>query len=115
MGEKQVKKVKVYITAVLFVFLIAGGSVYWFTHNKSYKNDALERGGGFYLNSVRYDVASELKEYSISNVLICKTDKGMKIYEIEEYPNYEYVAGYHMWDGRIYKKDESRRLSKNGG
>ena len=34
----------------------------------------------------------------------------MKIYEIEEYPDYEYVAGYHVWDGQIYKKDESDRL-----
>lgn len=110
MGEKQGKKIKGYIAAVLFAFLIVGGSAYWFTHNKSYKNDAFERGDGFYLNGVRYDVTSELKEYSISNVLICKTDKGMKIYEIDEYPDYEYVAGYHMWDGRIYKKDEPDRL-----
>ena len=110
MGEKQVKKIKVYIVTVLFACLIVSGSAYWFTHNKSYKNDALERGDGFYLNGVRYDVTSELKEYSISNVLICKTDNGMKIYEIEEYPDYEYVAGYHVWDGRIYKKDESDRL-----
>lgn len=110
MGEKQGKKIRVYIAAILFGFLIVGGSAYWFTHNKSYKNNALECGAGFYLNGVRYDVTSELKEYSISNVLICKTDQGMKIYEIEEYPDYEYVAGYHMWDGQIYKKDKSDRL-----
>lgn len=44
MGEKQGKKIKVYIAAVLFVFLIVGGSAYRFTHNKRYKNDALECG-----------------------------------------------------------------------
>ncbi|MDE7207086.1 MAG: hypothetical protein K2N90_08025 [Lachnospiraceae bacterium] len=113
MGEKQGKKIKVYIAAiaaVLFVFLIVGGIAYCFTHNKSYKNDAFELVDGFCLNGVRYDVTSELKEYTISNVLICKADQGMKIYEIEGYPDYEYVAGYHMWDGQIYKKDESDRL-----
>lgn len=49
MGEKQGKKIKVYIAMVLFVFLIVGGSAYLFTHNKSYKNDALERGDVFFL------------------------------------------------------------------
>lgn len=58
MGEKQGKKIKIYIVTVLFVFLIVGGSAYWFTYNKSYNNDALERGGGFYLNGVQYDITS---------------------------------------------------------
>ena len=26
---------------------------------------------------------------------------------IEEYPDYEYIAGYYAWDGVIYKKDET--------
>lgn len=26
---------------------------------------------------------------------------------INEYPDYEYIAGYHAWDGEIYKKDET--------
>ena len=26
---------------------------------------------------------------------------------IEEYPDYEYIAGYHAWDGQILKKDDS--------
>ena len=29
--------------------------------------------------------------------------------EIEEYPDYEYIAGYYAWDGEIYKKDETDR------
>ena len=28
----------------------------------------------------------------------------MKLYKINEYPDYEYIAGYHAWDGEIYKK-----------
>ena len=42
-----------------------------------------------------------------SNVLICKTDTGIKLYEIIEYPDYKYIAGYHAWGGEIYKKDET--------
>ena len=42
-----------------------------------------------------------------SNVLIGKTDTGIKLYEINEYPDYKYIAGYHAWGGAIYKKDET--------
>ena len=42
-----------------------------------------------------------------SNVLICKTDTGIKLYEINEYPDCKYIAGYHAWGGEIYKKDET--------
>ena len=47
------------------------------------------------------------KSYKISNVVICTSDSGRKLYEIEEYPDYEYIAGYYAWDGVIYKKDET--------
>ena len=40
------------------------------------------------------------------NVVICTSDSGRKLYEIEEYPDYAYIAGYYAWDGVIYKKDE---------
>ena len=40
-------------------------------------------------------------------MVICTSDRGMKLYEIEEYPDYEYIAGYHAWDGRILKRDDS--------
>ena len=42
-----------------------------------------------------------------SNVLIGKTDTGIKLYEINEYPDYKYIAEYHAWGGEIYKKDET--------
>ena len=70
-------------------------------------NEAIEKGDCIYLNGVRYSHTSELENYNISNVVICKSDSGMKLYEIEEYPDYEYIAGYHAWDGEIYKKDET--------
>ena len=38
--------------------------------------------------------------------MICTSDSGMKLYEIEEYPDYEYIIGYHAWDGRILKRDD---------
>ena len=89
------------VVIVLFLIIISGG--YLFLHNKSYKNHAI------YLNEIKYSpvASSDLKEYTISNVLICKTDTGMKLYKINEYPDYEYIAGYHAWDGEIYKKDET--------
>lgn len=40
-------------------------------------------------------------------MVICTSDSGRKLYEIEEYPDYEYIAGYYAWDGVIYKKDET--------
>ena len=30
-----------------------------------------------------------------------------KLYEINEYPDCKYIAGYHAWGGEIYKKDET--------
>ena len=34
-------------------------------------------------------------------MVICTSDSGRKLYEIEEYPDYEYIAGYYAWDGVI--------------
>ncbi len=95
------------VVIVLFLIIISGG--YLFLHNKSYKNQAIECGDAIYLNEIKYSpvASSDLKEYTISNVLICKTDTGMKLYKINEYSDYEYIAGYHAWDGEIYKKDET--------
>ena len=95
------------VVIVLFLIIISGG--YLFLHNKSYKNQAIECGDAIYLNEIKYSpvASSDLKEYTISNVLICKTDTGMKLYKINEYPDYENIAGYHAWDGEIYKKDET--------
>ena len=95
------------VVIVLFLIIISGG--YLFLHNKSYKNQAIECGDAIYLNEIKYSpvASSDLKEYTISNVLICKTDTGMKLYKINEYPDYKYIAGYHAWGGEIYKKDET--------
>ena len=88
------------------IVIIFGGR-YYFAHNKSYKNGAIEKGDCIYLNGVRYYQTSELENYKISNVVICTSDSRRKLYEIEEYPDYEYIAGYYAWDGVIYKKDET--------
>lgn len=92
--------------AVLLIIIISGR--YLFLHNKSHKNQAIERGDAIYLNEIKYSPisSSDLNEYTISNVLICKTDTGIKLYEINEYSDYKYIVGYHAWDGEIYKKDE---------
>ena len=103
------KGILMIVSAVIVILLIIISGRYLFLHNKSYKNQAIERGDAIYLNEIKYSpvASSDLKEYTISNVLICKTDTGMKLYKINEYPDYEYIAGYHEWDGKIYKKDET--------
>ena len=103
------KGILMIVSAVIVILLIIISGRYLFLHNKSYKNQAIERGDAIYLNEIKYSPISspDLNEYTISNVLICKTDMGMKLYEINEYPDYEYIAGYHEWDGKIYKKDET--------
>lgn len=102
------KRILVIGSVAIVVILMIISGWYLFSHNKSYKNHAIERGDGIYLNGIKYSSisASDLNNYTISNVLICKTDTGMKLYEINECPNYEYIAGYHAWDGEIYKRDE---------
>lgn len=72
------------VVIVLLLIIISGG--YLFLHNKSYKNQAIECGDAIYLNEIKYSpvASSDLKEYNISNVLICKTDTGMKLYKIND-------------------------------
>lgn len=96
------KSIALIIIMVTIVVIIFGGR-YYFAHNKSYKNEAIEKGDCIYLNGVKYYHTSELENYQISNVVICTSDSGRKLYEIEEYPDYEYIAGYSAWDGEIYK------------
>lgn len=107
------KSILIIVSVAIIVLLIIVSGWYLFLHNKSYKNHAIERGDGIYLNGIKYSPisSSDLNDYTISNVLICKTNTGMKLYEINEYPDYEYIAGYHAWDGEIYKRDE---IDKDG-
>lgn len=109
MENRNRKGILIIVSAVIVLLLIIISSGYLFLHNKSYKNQAIECGDAIYLNEIKYSPvsSSDVKEYTISNVLICKTDTGMKLYKINEYPDYEYIAGYHAWDGEIYKKDET--------
>ena len=101
------KKKSIALIIIFATIVIIFGGRYYFAHNKSYKNGAIEKGDCIYLNGVRYSQTSELENYKISNVVICTSDSGRKLYEIEEYTDYEYIAGYCTWDGEIYKKDET--------
>ena len=103
--DKKKSIALIIILVTIVVIFICGR--YYFAHNKSYKNEAIEKGDYIYLNGVRYSQTSKLENYKISNVIICTSDSGRKLYEIEEYPDYEYIAGYYAWDGVIYKKDET--------
>ena len=92
-------------------FLIVAAAVHigyqYYTHNSRYKNTATEQGDYIILNGDKYGYISvaSYKDYTISDVLICKTDN-TKLYMISEYPDYEYIAVYFAWDGSIYKRIE---------
>lgn len=101
--EKRHRLKKLFFIGIIIVFIITSLS-YRFSHNKSYKNEAVERGESIYLNGQEYCYWTSDEKYTISNIMISKTSNGRKLYEIEEYPNYEYIAVYVAWDGSIYKK-----------
>ena len=63
------KSIALIIIMVTIVVIIFGGR-YYFAHNKSYKNESIEKGDCIYLNGVRYYHTSELENYKISNVII---------------------------------------------
>lgn len=109
MENRSRRGILIIVSVAIAVLLIIISGRYLFLHNKSYKNQAIECGDAIYLNEIKYSPipSSDLNEYTISNVLICKTDTGIKLYEINEYPDYKYIAGYHAWGGEIYKKDET--------
>lgn len=86
------------LAAVFICFL------YVLTHNKSHQNEASERGDGIILNDVRY-WPDALADYTVTNILICKTDSGAKIYKIKEYPDYEYIFVSWGREADIYKRE----------
>lgn len=45
------------------------------------ENKEIEKGDYIYLNGVRYSQTSKLENYKISNVVICTSDSGRKLYE----------------------------------
>ena len=92
------------LCGMLVIGLVLSAFWHGLAHNKSYCNVATEREDVIYLNDVKY-VHADLQNYTISNVLICKTDTDLELYEIEEYPNYEYIGVYSAWDGKIYRME----------
>ncbi len=72
------------------------------------QNKIVEWSDWIYLNGVRYDPYYGLENYHTSNVLICSTPNGGKAYEIEEYPNREFIVLYYAWDGTVYKRAGER-------
>ncbi|MGN0028072.1 MAG: hypothetical protein ACI33I_13875 [Clostridium sp.] len=105
--EDRRPKISIILLGGIGIILIITLFGYRVLHNKSYKNEAVQRLESIYLNGKEYRSGSPNERYTISNILICKMDNGKKIYEIKEYPNYEYIAVYSVWDGTIYKRVEN--------
>ena len=57
MVEKKKSIVLIIILLTIVVIFICGR--YYFAHNKSYKNEAIEKGDYIYLNGVRYSQTSK--------------------------------------------------------
>ena len=93
----------------MLVLLLLLGNYYFFTHNKSYKNEAIERGDGIYLNGARYWQTSELESYTITNTVICTTDSGIKLYELKEYPDYNTLQDTQH--GMVVSINEMKRIN----
>ncbi|MCF0146851.1 MAG: hypothetical protein HUJ77_00480 [Clostridium sp.] len=105
--EERRPKIRLLLFGGIVIIFIITFLGYRVLHNKSYKNEAVQRLESIYLNGKEYGYGSPNEKYTISNILICKMDNGKKIYEIKEYPNYEYIAVYSAWDGTIYKRVEN--------
>ncbi len=97
-----------YVLAFLIVAVVVYIGHLHYTHNLGHKNTATEQGDYIILNGDKYGYVSVAsgENYTISDVLICKTDNAKKLYMISEYPDYEYIAVYAAWDGSIYKRIE---------
>lgn len=87
------------VAVALLMYLIPYGNI---------QNKAFEQGDRIYLNGTEYSLCGYERGYAVSDKMICKTDSGKKIYQIEEYPNLEFIAVYSLWDGTIYCKTEDR-------
>ena len=62
--KKSIALIIILVTIVVIIFC----GRYYFEHNKSYKNEAIEKGDYIYLNGVRYSQTSKLENYKILNV-----------------------------------------------
>lgn len=97
--------VGIFLLDVGIVLTIMVG-IHFLAHNRSFEYEAVCRGDSIILNGVRYEHGEPAGRYTVSDVLICIADDDRKLYEIAEYPGYEYIAVYSAWDGEIYKKTE---------
>ena len=55
------KKKSIALIIIMVTIVIIFGGRYYFAHNKSYKNEAIEKGDCIYLNGVKYYHTSELE------------------------------------------------------
>lgn len=99
------KKKMFFVFAAIFIFTIIWIALYIQSKCRAelIGDDTLYFDGYTYHN-VNY---REIGEYTETNHLIGKTAffGGWSVYEIKEYPDYEYVVVRSAKDAEIYKKD----------
>ncbi len=108
MNEHRRSVIQVLAALLIAEVLIIGLTCVALSKLKSNQNEIVEWSDWIYLNGVRYDPDYQLNNYHVSDVLICKTKSGGKAYEIEEFPDHQYIALYYAWDGTIYKRTGER-------
>lgn len=87
------------IIAVIIVFVL------W---NKSLKRAEYSNGKLVFDDHVYSEISyKEIEPYQETWKVICKTDDGAwTIYEIEDYPDHEYVVARSAWEGRVLRLTE---------
>lgn len=84
------------IILIIAAFLIRDASLC----TADYKGGKLEFDNHIY-EEISY---TEIAPYKETWKIVCKTkDKDWTIYEIEQYPNHEYVVARTAWEGRVLK------------
>ncbi len=98
------KKKSVFIILILLICLVLGVFVYGSSKCRAILtgDDNLSFDGYTY-----HRTTEDIGDYTETNHLICTTEflGGFTIYEIKEYPDYEYVIVRSRWDAELYKRD----------
>lgn len=100
----KIKKRVLIVLALVFTVII--GAFAYNIYDKSLRR-AVKKDGYYEFDGYTYDVISytEIGDYNETYKVICKTENGStSIYEIEEYPNHEYVVARMAWDAAVLKR-----------
>lgn len=97
------KKITIIISIILFIiiFIIIGLYIRNIKLSRAEYGDKLEFDGKVY-EEISY---KEIEPYNETWKVVCKTTDGVwTIYEIEQYPEHEYLVARTSWEARVLKR-----------